>query len=65
MSRNEPVSVEPLNPRKRERHKAPTEPGNNAMRDGFSRLSRPDPFYSGERQPVGGERAPRPYRKDC
>lgn len=64
MRRNQPVRVEPLNPRKSERHKAPTDTGNNAARDGFSRLSRPEPFYPGQRQPIGGTPVYPPFRED-
>ena len=64
MRRNCPVRLEPVNPRKRERHPAPDGTSNHAARDGFSRLSKPDPFYAGERQPLGGTDEYPPFRKD-
>lgn len=62
--RNQPVKLEPLNPRKRERNEAPDNTGNSAAQDGFSRLSTSDP-YSGKRQSLGGTPVYPPYREDC
>lgn len=61
--RNQPVTLEPLNPRKAERTPAPTERGNTAEQ-GFARLSTADP-RTGIRQPIGGTPAYPPYREDC
>lgn len=63
MRRNQPVELEPLNPRKRVRYEAPSNTGNNAAHDGFSRLSQAD-ARTGVRRPIGGTPEYPPYRED-
>lgn len=60
--RNQPVELEPLNPRKRERHPAPTEKG-DMLHDGFQRLKQAD-ARTGIRQPIGGTNVYPPYHED-
>lgn len=59
--RNQPVELEPVNPRKRERTPAPREIG-NAAEQGFERLSTAD--TSGNRQPIGGTTVWPPYHEE-
>ncbi len=60
--RNQPYRAEPLNPRKRVRHLAPTGP-NDVPLDGFERLADADP-RTGIRPPVGGTLVYPPYHED-
>jgi hypothetical protein len=64
-TRNQPVKLDPLNPRKREREAAPSGPGNSAAQDGYSRLSTREPYLHGQRKPIGGTNVYSPYREDC
>lgn len=61
--RNQPVRLDPLNPRKAERFPASSDDHNDPRQDGFARLSHADP-ETGIRQPVGGEPVFPPYHED-
>ena len=63
MPRNLPYEVEPVNPRKRERHPAPTGNDNVALQ-GFERITQADP-RTGVRPATGGRPVYHPqYHED-
>lgn len=60
--RNQPIRLEPLNPRhEQERHEPPAERG-DMLRNGYVRLSN---AAHGIRPMVGGTPVWPPYREDC
>lgn len=63
--RNQPVELEPLNPRKRKRYPAPSseQGGVQSARDGFTRLAQADPG-TGIRPSTGGTPVFPPYHED-
>lgn len=62
MRRTQPWELEPVNPRKRERHPAPKGNENVALQ-GFERLAQAD-ARTGIRPPTGGTRVFPPYHEE-